>query len=113
MKVRSSTGGRVTDEVTLPLYRKHDLLMDDHDTVIYTRVTDEECVSITRSRGYRDHDLRYEIEIRSGEMAFSSRSEREYNLGLGQYACTEQEFYEVVHEMKTKVAEVLHPKGDK
>lgn len=109
MIVTSMSDTIVSEDVALPVYRRHVMDWDDHDTVIYTRVTAKECVSVTRSRHAVLQAWSYELEVIPGERGFGSSNPREFNLGLGAFALTEQEFNDMVHEMRGFVTRVLHP----
>lgn len=91
-------------EVTFPIYRKHDLLPDRGDSVIYERISaDMKSVSVHISNSY-DGRVQYELEFE--ERKSLSGSSADYALGLGEYASTEAEFLAALEEMKVALSKV-------
>jgi hypothetical protein len=89
-----------TEEVDIefPVYRKHDLMPDDYQCVIYTRIESLgqnlfRHTSITiREEDWRDKD-KIEIEIEAEtKFGFTTGSDKDYSIGQGNYALTAEEF---------------------
>ena len=82
-------------EVTLPVYRKHDLMLDTSDTVVYSRTELFEKrlrtihITVRRDRG----NLTYEVETEFGD--FNPGNGEDYSTGKGEYASSAEEFERV------------------
>jgi len=85
-------------DVTFPIYRKHDLLPDDHECIIYYRhAVDGTLVSVQEWE--RDGTRKYEIEIGHANLNCGG-SPSAYILGQGQYKSSKEEFDAVLQRMK-------------
>jgi hypothetical protein len=89
-------------DIRFPLYRKHDMMLDEADVIAYTRVTEDGwALTITSRHDYRNRTIGFEIErsrvfTPGDRIHFSDRSGREYQLGEKQYACSAEEFDRVM-----------------
>jgi hypothetical protein len=88
-------------DVSFPIYRKHDLLLDRSDTVIYSKTIQNRNGFITYSVKEAD-SCDYEIETR--EHRDLCRQEGfDYCVGIGEYKSNEKEFLSVIDRMKAKI----------
>lgn len=88
--------------VTFPLYRKHDLLLDEADSVIYSRVDAElNEVSIQITETYRDGSERYALEFGKDRISGSDHS-----LGRAEYASNEDEFTAALRKVKDAIQKI-------
>lgn len=96
-----TTKKRSSAEVTFPIYRKHDLMIDECDCIIFSRReedgTEYSIVRITRV----SKDTEFEFEIKHFDKNNFVTGDKDYALGLNEHACTAKEFYDVVYEVKT------------
>ena len=85
-------------EVEFPIYRKHDLLLDDADVVYYQR-TDHDGweVSIKKSYDYLGKNLSFELERSEGN-TLNGATDLDYALGRGDHASSAEEFHTVLAE---------------
>ena len=90
-------------DVEYPIYRKHDLLSDHSDVVIYTRFgADDLSYSIHETRtfwGSRQH-LEYQMTVETDSL---SGNDLDYALGQGRYKSSATEFMQVVERMAKAV----------
>lgn len=101
--VKESKTVEVEVDVTFPIYRKHDLLIDEADIVLFIRENEDGAqLSIRRSRSWGRRATEYAIEI---EHRASSRDNLDYALGRGDYALTEAEFLNVLTEASSALAQ--------
>jgi hypothetical protein len=109
LKILYRASKTTTIDVEFPLYRKHDLMPDRHESVIYSRVDqvrdpqkvafDEPAfreISIQVERGLPDSDERIEIAI--GSTSFNTGDEVDYLVGRGEYASSPEEFAAAIAE---------------
>jgi hypothetical protein len=85
-------------DVEFPIYRAHNLMFDEYDDVIYTRLDANGTEwNIHRIQCYRDDSVEFQV---SKSLRNLSRpiDEPDYVLGRGRYECTPEKFYEVLKE---------------
>ena len=106
-------------EVTLPVYRRHDLCCDPgsdgpSDVIVYSRIYQTpdgklRCldVQVTVETDWDDNPRRtvYELEIEH-DYRFDG-SEEDYLLGKGRFACTPERFEEVLAEAHALAGQLL------
>lgn len=102
-RIKKTVDREVEIDVCFPIYRKHDLLLDRDDVVIYAKTIKKNGEFITYSIK-ESNSTDYEIEIKkSGDLC--SGSSYEYCLGKNDYESNEQEFVSVIFRMKKKIEE--------
>lgn len=87
-------------EVEFPIYRKHDIGGDEHDSVVYTRIDERGQISITKRDFYLNKETQWDIEI-SPEYTLSG--EMDYALGQGEYQLSAEEFSAILEELRQAV----------
>lgn len=114
MKLDLTFREKRTEEVDIefPVYRKHDLMADDYECVIYTRIESLgdnrfRHISITiRERDWRSKD-KAEIEIEADILfGLETGDDIDYTLGQGNYALTADEFAAVWERARKFLEEV-------
>lgn len=55
-----------TVNIEFPYYYKQDLCLDNCNSVIYGKITENGCTSIQITREYDTDDMQYELEIEKG-----------------------------------------------
>jgi hypothetical protein len=114
LDVEVITKTRAKVAVSFPLYRKHDLMLDNADSVIYRRVDkDLNEVSVLVANYYHNGFERYELEFDKTRIDGS-----DYSLGKAEYASNETEFFEALQKLSDAVEKVKglnqdhgHPAG--
>ena len=110
IKVQEVTRREVEVEVSFPIYSKHDLLLDECDSVDYRRWdADGTLWSVQRtidyhSGGSRDKSFEITKGFRDANGRAAYQEDRNYLLGLGDYACTAAEFADVLREAREFLA---------
>ena len=76
-----------TVDIKLPYYFKHDLMLDESDTIIYGKLEEKTSTTITLRSGWRDEEIQSaEIEIETINWASSScYLKDEYKSGESEY----------------------------
>ena len=85
-------------EITLPIYREHNLFDDDCDHVILTRINEDlSATHLERCERYIDDKVTYRIE-QEKKYNFDN-SDSDFHLGQGSYKCTAKQFDELLKEI--------------
>lgn len=107
---RAEAPQTVADAVSLPLYRENDVTHEHASTVIYMRVDQHKGhlrqVSITVRRAW-GAERSYEIEIEE-PYRLDPRSERNYNLGLGEYQSSAEAFSAALAKVRSELYGLTH-----
>lgn len=86
-------------EAQFPIYRKLDAAFAEGECVIYTRVAED--MTFVQIRYCAPTDLTrmtYEVTFGTTELRLSEN--REYSLGLGEFASSEAEFHQVMENLQ-------------
>jgi hypothetical protein len=97
------TKTRTKVAVSFPLYRKHDLMLDDADSVVYRRVDkdlNEVVVQIT-NLNLDDVVEQYQLEFGRTQIDGS-----DYSLGKAEYISNETEFFEALRRLSDAIEKV-------
>jgi hypothetical protein len=103
IKVWQSRREETTIEVEFPIYRKHDLMVDEADNVIYYRWDADDVVWHVQ-RIERGRELEFEIGKESAKSYGNEGAD--YVLGRGKYQCTAEEFNKVLAEASAFLAQI-------
>jgi hypothetical protein len=102
LDVEVITKTRTKVAVSFPLYRRHDLMLDDADSIIYRRVDkDLSEVSVQIANCYSNGVERYELEFDKTQIDGS-----DYSLGKAQYASNRDEFFGALQKLSDAVEKV-------
>lgn len=97
---------KIPIDVEFPVYRKHDLLLDEGNSIIYFRWDDDETewkVQLAERGG------EVTWEIGKSKRYFNSNSDyADYVLGRGEFACTADEFNAAVSQAALFCGEIFN-----
>jgi hypothetical protein len=83
-------------EVVFPFYRKHDIMEDDYEVIYFYRVGRDETLEISRTERFASSQIEFSVKLE--RTSFYASEDIDYLLGRGEYACSEEEFHEVLKE---------------
>lgn len=95
LEVTRTTQQKETIEIEFPYYYKHNLMLDESDSIIYGKIEEKKCTSIQISYSYRDHETSFKLEIQTGPCVLSDNN----CYMTDKYKSTEAEYLEA----KTKL----------
>jgi hypothetical protein len=85
-----------TITIQTPFYYKHDLMLDECDSVIYGKVTDDCIVTVHKSERYSRDETEFEF---NKELRPHFQSSKSY-LTEDEYRSNKEEYESVIEEMK-------------
>lgn len=87
--------------IETPFYYKHDLMLDECDSIIYGKITDNYIVSVQKTDRYLDHEITFEFEI-DNRPRFQSYSNY---MTEDQHRSSKEEYEAAIAEMQQFIAD--------
>lgn len=82
--------------IETPFYYKYDLMLDDCDSIIYGKITDDCVMSVQKTDRYLDHEITFEFEV-DNRPSFQEYSDY---MTDKQFRSSKEEYEAAVAEMK-------------
>lgn len=100
---------KVEVEVTLPIFREHDLSCDSCEAIHLTRINEDlSAVTLSKSHPYGSDVIEYGIEFQ--ESYEFDASDADYHLGRGKYASSAKSFRAMLSEILDRISSI--PDGE-